>query len=140
MSEQVTKVEAEQASKRSIEEHVARLQAAFVHALSEDDVRTIARTLIDQAREGDNTSARLVLKYGLEHVKFYAATDQVLQSAARKAKEPSPDQMMAVIRRRMQEQEALEAEIRGRGRMPAAPRLGVPVPNGKLPLGGSAAR
>ena len=48
MSEPVTKVEAEPAAKRSMEEHAARLQAAFVGALSEDDIRTIARTLIDR--------------------------------------------------------------------------------------------
>jgi hypothetical protein len=40
----------------------------------------------------------------------------------------------------MQEQEALEAEICGRGRAPAAPRPGVPMPNGKPTPGGGAAR
>jgi hypothetical protein len=131
MSEPTTKSTTVEASKRSIEEHVARLQAAFARALSEDDILTIARKLIEQAREGDNTSARLVLKYGLAHVKFYAATDQALQSAARRAAQPSSDQMMAIVRRRMQEQEALEAEIRGMGRAPAAPHPSAASPNGK---------
>jgi hypothetical protein len=45
--------------------HQARLQAAFMQALTEDDIRTIARKLIEQARDGDQTSARLVLKYSL---------------------------------------------------------------------------
>jgi hypothetical protein len=128
MSEQVPTA-AVDTSKRSIEEHAARLQAAFVRALTEDDVVTMARKLIEQAREGDTTSARLVLKYGLEHVKFYAATDQALQSAARQAAQPPPDQMLAIIRKRMQEQEALEAEIRGVGRVGTPPRPA--TPNGK---------
>jgi hypothetical protein len=131
MSEPVTKVEAIEASKRSIEEHAARLQAAFVCAVSEDDVRSIARTLIDQAREGDTTSARLVLKYGLEHVTFYAATDQTLQKAAWRAAQPSPDQTLAIVRQRMQEQEALEREIRGATRPPLPPRPVAATPNGK---------
>jgi hypothetical protein len=139
MSE-ATKTTAVETTRRSMEEHAARLQAAFVTALSEDDLRTIARTLIDQARDGDTTSARLVLKYGLDHVKF-AATDQTLQAAARRAVQPPPDQMMAILRQRMQEQEALEREIRGgAGRPPLPPSSVSARPTGTGVPGGSAAR
>lgn len=123
MSEQVTKAAAVDASKRTLEQHVARLQAAFARALGEEDLVAIARTLIDQAREGDTTSARLVLKYALGSVISFAATEDVLQQAARKAAEPTAEQLMQIVNQRMAEQEAFEAELRGRARPGAAPRL-----------------
>lgn len=123
----------------SIEEHVARLRAAFVRALTEDDLLTIARKLIDQAREGNATSARLVLKYGLDRVQVFADTERVLQEAARKASEPSPEERMARVYQRMAEQKALEEEVRRGVRPGASPRPASPAPNGKgTPPGGAA--
>jgi hypothetical protein len=103
--------------------HQARLQAAFTQALTEDDLRAIARKLTEQAREGDRTSARLVLKYGLGTALADAkrATKPATASAASEA------DFLATARRVLKEMDMLEAEERrhyaaqAAARPPAAP-------------------
>ena len=114
---------------RTVKQHAARLQAAFVHTLTEADVGAIARKLIEQAREGDATSARLVLKYGLGEQMGHFATDWALESEAeaeaRAAAAPTNEQVMGALHMKMQEQQALEADILrvgGAGPRPAADR------------------
>lgn len=103
-------------TQRTLEQHMARLHAAFVRAITEEDVVAISRKLTEQARQGDKTSARLVLKYGLSGM--MALTDL---RPSREAKlvvpkpsgEPTVSQIKAEIDRCLREQAALEAEIRG---------------------------
>ena len=96
---------------------------AFARTLTLDDVTAIARKLIEQAREGDKTASRLVLKYGLGGLPSLAikSAEKDTTRAVFKAAPPTSD-VMATIRNRMAEQESLEAEIRGPGRPGAAPR------------------
>ena len=153
MSDTVTAVEAVHASAtqprgergrwgartRTVKQQAARSQAAFIDTLTEDDVKTIARKLIEQARNGDNTSARLVLKYGFGELLSHMATDGALESEAKEAARaprssppPTAEEVMAAVRMRMQEQQALEADIlrMGGGGKPAA---GVPASGGNPP-------
>lgn len=85
--------------------HQARLQAAFTHELTVDDVRAIARKLTEQAREGDRTSARLVLKYGLGT----AFADA--KRPAKPARAPDSD-FLATAQGILKEMDRLEAEER----------------------------
>ena len=130
---------------RSVKQQSTRLQAAFVHTLTEADVEAIARKLIEQARDGDNTSARLVLKYGFGQLMSHFETDWAIEreakEAAKAARSPAPaaaptaEQVMAAIHDRMREQQALEADILsmgqggsglkpGGGKVPGAPAAG----------------
>jgi hypothetical protein len=123
---------------RSVQQYAARLQAAFVQALTEADVRAIAAKLIEQARDGDRTSARLVLKYGfcqlLTHGKpdWHLGTEaanatKVVKPASPAAAAPTAEQVMAAIHAKVREQQALEAEILGKNRagvVPGAPPAG----------------
>jgi hypothetical protein len=96
--------------------HQARLQAAFTMELTVDDVRAIARKLTEQAREGDRTSARLVLKYGL---------GTALAEAKRPPKPAQDADFVATAQRILKEMDLLEAEER---RAYAAPTARAPVP------------
>jgi hypothetical protein len=128
---------------RTVKQQSARLQAAFIHAVTENDVEAIARKLIEQARNGDNTSARLVLKYGFGELLSHMATDGSLEREAKEAANaprspaaappsaPTAEQVMAAIHDRMREQQALEADILsmgskkpGGGKGPGAPAAG----------------
>ena len=97
--------------------HTARLQAAFAQALTEDDIRAIARKLVDQAREGDRTSARLVLKYGL-------AT--AVPAAPKRNIAAKPDyssvSFVADTAKVLRELDALEAQARRQGGPPPTAR------------------
>jgi hypothetical protein len=128
---------------RTLKQQSARLQAAFVHTLTEADVEAIARKLIEQARGGDNTSARLVLKHGLGQMQSPMATDWTLQEEAKAAArtprpatppaEPTAEQVMATIRAKVQEQEALQADILRMGG--AAPKPGAERRPNAAPVG-----
>jgi hypothetical protein len=114
---------------RTVKAHAARLQAAFMRTVTEADVAAIAHKLIEQAREGDATSARLVLKYGLGEQMGHLATDWTLENEAkaeaRAAAAPTNEQVMAALNMKMQEQQALEADILrmgGAGPRPATER------------------
>jgi hypothetical protein len=104
--------------KRNVEQHAARLQAAFQLALREEDLAAIARKLMEQAREGDTTSARLVLKYGLSQVLAFSLTDGLPRGTANRTPRnvtlPTPEQLRATIQQKAQEQQALQDEILGR--------------------------
>jgi hypothetical protein len=99
--------------------HQARLQAAFVQALTEDDIRTIARKLIEQARDGDQTSARLVLKYSLGAA--LAAGEP--KAAAKPSVRPDADQaaFVANAAKLLRELDAEEAEARRQAAAAARP-------------------
>jgi hypothetical protein len=104
--------------------HVARLQAAFTRELTEDDLRAIARKLTEQAREGDRSSARLVLKYSL--------------GAAAEAKRPtkpdhglvgmSPAEFVANAGKILREYDKMEADMcrQPPGTRPTGPPTGQP--------------
>lgn len=119
-----------QSVQQSVEHHVARLQAAFMQALSEEDVRAIARKLIEQAREGDRTSARLVLKYGLSHFTTGSLTGSLsgydpskpAGRATAPSSGPTAEQFHATLQLKAEAQQALQDEILGR----SAPRAGTP--------------
>jgi hypothetical protein len=104
--------------------HQAQLQAAFVQALTEDDIRVIARKLIDQAREGDVTSARLVLKYSL------GAVTGERQGAAKPSTRPDPEAaaFVANAAKLLREMDAAEREARREAAAAAAHRPGGPPP------------
>ena len=126
--------------KRNMEQHAARLQAAFMQALREEDMAAIARKLIEQAREGDRTSARLVLKYGLSHFKVgsrtgglsgYDASKPAGRASAPSAA-PTAEQLRATLQLKAEAQQALHDEIVGR----SPPRPGPATGRGMPPGGG----
>jgi hypothetical protein len=112
---------------RTVKQQSARLQATFIHTLTEDDVEAIARKLIEQARNGDNTSARLVLKHGFGQLMSHFETDWALEREAKEAAKaprspsvapptaPTAEQVMAAIHDKMRAQQALEADILSMG-------------------------
>jgi hypothetical protein len=101
--------------------HQARLQAAFTQELTVDDVRAIARKLTEQAREGDRTSARLVLKYGL---------GTALADAKHPAKPAAAHDadFLATARGILKEMDRLEAEERRAYAAQTAARTPAPTP------------
>lgn len=134
---------------RTVQQHAARLQAAFIHALTEDDLRAIAAKLIEQARDGDKTSARLVLKYGFGRLMtqtesdYHPATEtarapKAAAMTAPVAAAPTAEQVMAAIHLKMQEQQALKADILGMRDAGGPPRPGAAP--GKAPPAGGARR
>ena len=103
--------------------HVARLHAAFVQTLTEDDIRAIARKLTEQAREGDRTSARLVLKYALGDGMPAAPPASAQTPAPKPTSKPSDAEFHAIAEKALREQMAFEAEMRRGG-----PGRGTPPP------------
>lgn len=119
---------------RGMAQHAARLQAAFQRALREEDMAAIARKLIEQAREGDTTSARLVLKYGLSQVLAFSPADACVNGGSNgtvgKVTPPTPEHLRATIQQKAQEQQALHDEILGRGPTRPGDTFGVRPPPG----------
>jgi hypothetical protein len=131
-------------SKQTLEQHAAHLRAAFVRAITRDDLCAISRKLTEQARERNRTSARLLLKYGLGDATLLQ-TDLALHWEAKDnattvrkvAGEPTNEEILAQVHAKMREQAALEAEMRGRS-APAKPgdaRPGTPAATRSKPPG-----